>query len=277
MSPPVNVSQAVITRPARRATWNLVRGRETVASAHGLLRPDRRWFVSIDAWNDVDHDALLEAILEDLPFDLHTIVGEADVETLQRWIRSGFDIRRRELEFIVPVDPAVTGLHRTSLPDGLVAVPADGVDEDLLRELDNQLRDDVPGSNGWRNDPDEFHESTFEDGHYDPATYLVAIDERAEAFAGLARVWISRKHARLGLVATARRYRRRGIARALLAAAFDGVRERGLIEVTAEADETNHASTALLEGIGARRTGTSLELTRRGQLRASDPQDERPD
>jgi ribosomal protein S18 acetylase RimI-like enzyme len=267
----VNVSQAVITRPTRLVTWNLNRGQETVATAHGLFRPDRRWFVSIDAWNDVDHDALLEAVLEDLPFDLHTIVSEADAETLQRWIRSGFDISRREIEFMVPVDPAVTGLRGTSLPDGLVAVPADAVDENLLRELDDELRKDLPGSEGWRNDPADFHESTFDDGHYDPATYLVAIDERAEAFAGLVRIWISRRHARLGLVTTARRYRRRGLARALLAAAFDGVRERGLIEVTAEADETNHASITLLESIGARRTGTSLELTRRGQLGAFRP------
>jgi ribosomal protein S18 acetylase RimI-like enzyme len=258
----VEVRRALITRPTRQVRWNLIRGRDTAATAHGLFRPDRRWFVAIDAWNDVDHDALLEAVLDDLPFDLHTIVGEADVEALQRWIRSGFDISRREIEFLVPVDPAVTGLHRTSLPDGLIAVPADAVDEDLLRQLDDLLREDVPGSQGWRNDPVEFHESTFQDGHYDPASYLVAIDESAESLAGLVRVGISRRHARLGLVATARRYRRRGLARALLAAAFDRVLERGLIEVTATADETNSASVTLLESIGARRTETSLELIR---------------
>jgi ribosomal protein S18 acetylase RimI-like enzyme len=240
-----------------------VRGRDTVASAHGLFRPDSRWFVSIDAWTDADHDALLDAVLDDLPFDLYTIVSATDLEALQRWTRAGFDVRRREIEFVVPVDQIVTSLHRTSLPDGLVAVPADAVDVDLLREFDDALRADVPGSEGWRNDPAEFHDYTFDGHRFDPATYLLAIDDRAEAFAGLVRVWVSTQRARLGLVAVASGYRRRGLARALLARAFEGVHARGLTEVTAEADEANRASIALLEGIGARRTGTALELVRR--------------
>lgn len=240
-----------------------MRGRDTVATAHGLFRPDRRWFVSIDAWNDPDHDALLDAVLDDLPFDLYTVVSEAEDEAMQRWTRSGFDVRRREIEFVVPIDPLVTGLHPASLPDGLVAVPADAVDEHLLRELDDTLRTDLPGIDGWRNDPIEFHDYNFDERHFDPATYLVAIDERAEAFAGLVRVWVSARTARLGLVAVSRGYRRRGLARALLAAAFDGVHQRGIVKATAETDETNQASIRLLESIGAVRTGTTLELVRR--------------
>lgn len=251
----------------RHATWNLRRGGETVASAHGLFRPNRRWFVSIDAWSDADHDALLDAVLDDLPFDLYTVVSEADAEARQRWTRSGFDVRRRQIEFLMPVDPIRTGLRRMALPDGLVAVPADAVDKDLLRELDDTLREEVPGSEGWRNDPDEFNDHAFDERLYDRATYLVAVDEQAEAFAGLVRVWVSRRHAHLALIGVVRRYRRRGLARALLAAAFDGVYERGLVEVTAEADDTSHASIRLFGSIGARRTGTTLELVRRGQPR----------
>ncbi|MBO0880606.1 MAG: GNAT family N-acetyltransferase [Mycobacterium sp.] len=259
----MDTSPVVITRPMRRATWNLLRGWEAVASAHALLRPDRRWFVSIDAWDDADHDELLGAVLDDLPFDLYTVVSEADDEARQRWTRSGFTLTRREIEFVVPVDPSRTGLRNSRLPDGLVAAPADAVEEDLLRELDDTLHRDVPGSDGWRNDPGEFHDYTYDEAHFDPATYLVAIDEQGEAFAGLVRVWVSRQHARLGLIGVTRGYRRRGLARALLATAFDRVHERGLVDVTAEADETNHAVITLLESIGARRTGTTLELIRR--------------
>jgi len=60
-----------------------------------------------------------------------------------------------------------------------------------------------------------------------------------------------------------RRYRRRGIARALLAEVFSRLVARGVSEVSTEIDETNTASRALLEGLGARRTGTSVELVRR--------------
>jgi hypothetical protein len=107
------------------------------------------------------------------------------------------------------------------------------VDEDGLRALDDALRQDVPGADGWVNDPYEFCEYTFDDRHFDPATYLVAVDDVNQAYAGLARVWNNpgrppsgpdRRHARL---------------------------------------PSNTASNALLLGIGARRTGGSIELVRR--------------
>ena len=68
---------------------------------------------------------------------------------------------------------------------------------------------------------------------------------------------------RLGFIGVHRRYRRRGIARALLAEVFSRLVARGVSEVSTEIDETNTASRALLEGLGARRTGTSVELVRR--------------
>jgi ribosomal protein S18 acetylase RimI-like enzyme len=59
-----------------------------------------------------------------------------------------------------------------------------------------------------------------------------------------------------------RGYRRRGIARALLARAFRAVHENGKTEAGAEADDTNEAAVALLTSLGARRTVGILELIR---------------
>jgi ribosomal protein S18 acetylase RimI-like enzyme len=66
------------------------------------------------------------------------------------------------------------------------------------------------------------------------------------------------------LIGVLRWHRRRGIARALLHAAFGALPGRGIEQVTAEVDATNAASAALLAGLGARRTGGTVELLRRG-------------
>jgi GNAT superfamily N-acetyltransferase len=77
------------------------------------------------------------------------------------------------------------------------------------------------------------------------------------------RVWNNPKGPRLGLIAVSAPYRRRGLAKALLSRAFAVLDERGQTVVSAEVDQANVASTSLLEGMGAWRTGDSIELFRR--------------
>jgi RimJ/RimL family protein N-acetyltransferase len=117
------------------------------------------------------------------------------------------------------------------------------------------------------NDPGEFQERTFAPQHFDPRTYLVAIDETAGRHAGLVRVWKERSGHRLGLIGVVAGYRRRGVALALLAMAFQPLHEQGVGEVTAEVDPTNTACASLMRRLGARRTGGSVELLRRHGIR----------
>jgi GNAT superfamily N-acetyltransferase len=67
---------------------------------------------------------------------------------------------------------------------------------------------------------------------------------------------------RLGLIGVLPGYRRLGLAKALIAQAFDVLLARGAAEVTAEADRTNTASTALLAQLGGVVTGSDVELCR---------------
>ncbi len=260
----MSAAHGYVVRPTRTATWNYIRGNET-ASAYATCRPDRRWFVSIDAWDEEAYAPLMAAMQEDLRHDLYTNMSGDDEEGLRRWQQFGFEIARREIVFKIPVDPAMTGLTDPSPPDGIVLIAADAADETQLRELDDRLRADVPGSRGWLNDPAEFREYTFDERHFDPSTYLVAVDDSRQEFAGLVRVWTSARHHRLGLIGVTAPYRRRGLARALIAAAFRPLHERGVSHVSAEADATNHASISLLESIGAARTDETLELIRRNE------------
>lgn len=257
--------RTVVVRPMRTATWNLLRNGSTVASAYAVSRPDRRWFVSVDAWQDDDHEPLVNAMITDLAHDLHTRIDGSDAASLELWSRSGFEPHRHELEFLFSPAPEATGWSSAPLPAGLTLLPADGVDEDALRELDDRLRADVPGTAGWVNDPAEFRDHTFDERHFDPGTCLVAVDDERRQFAGLVRIRANGDRWRLGLVGVTRGYRRRGLARAMLARALQPVHARGVTEVMAEVDATNSAGLALMRALGAVRTGSSMVLLRRVQ------------
>ena len=110
--------------------------------------------------------------------------------------------------------------------------------------------------------PKQFRAETFSP-FFDPATYLVAVDRASGEYAGLVRIWRNRAGPRLGLIATLARYRRRGVARALLGQAFAVLAARGDTSVVGEVDDTNVASVSLLTGLGARRYGGNVELIRR--------------
>lgn len=256
----MNDPKEYVARQSRTATWNLVRGPDTIASAHALCRADGRWFVSVDAWDDAAWEPLTSAMIGDLRRDLHTMVDESDDVTLDCWRRLGFEFRRREINFAVPVNPVATGLGTARLPDGLVLLGADAVDETELRKLDDAMRAEASGTDGWINDPQEFHDHTFDERYFDPETHLVAVDDVRETFAGLVRVVVIPRRPRLRLIAVAPAYRRRGLARGLLGAAFASLHERGVDYVAAEADAGNAAAINLFEQVGARRIGASIEL-----------------
>jgi RimJ/RimL family protein N-acetyltransferase len=222
-----------------------------------MIRPDGRCFVSFDA-NPVE----VRGQLEELERDVYATVDEADAEARRLHEQLGFVVNRRESNYLIPTDPQITGLGGVEAADGFVLVGADRVDANRLRVLDDALRQDVPGTDGWRWDDADFREETFESSYFDPATYLLAVEEANGELAGLVRVWNNPGTPRLGLIAVLPSYRRRGLARALLARAFGVLHDRGQAEVSAEVDDANTASTTLLTGLGAHRTGGSLELIR---------------
>jgi ribosomal protein S18 acetylase RimI-like enzyme len=239
--------------------WHALVDDEVAGKAHVVRRPDRRYFVAIDAWRDEVFDALLDAVIDDLPHELSTIAGEEDEEELARWIRRGFEARRRDDEYEIRMDP---GRPLAPAPTGYRLASAADVDIDELRRLDDELRQDVPGTRGWVNDPDEFLEQTVRSPLFHPATFLVAVEEAGGVSAGLVRVAVAPRWAKLGLVGVRPEHRRRGLGRALVAAAFRPLQDVGVRLVLAEADAANEPARALLTGFGARRTGGTFELVR---------------
>jgi GNAT superfamily N-acetyltransferase len=242
-----------VVRDPGRLRWQLAGG-----EARAWVRPDDRcalWFGSCQA--DC-YAPLLAAVAADVPHDLYIEPDERDTESLTRFVRLGFTVNRQEGHYLIPTDPEVNGLLGSGVPGGLSLISAADADEDRLRLLDDLLRQDTPGSDGWRWSPEGFRAETFSD-EFDPATYLVAVGPAGE-YAGLIRVWNRPVTPRLGFYAVTRDYRRKGLARALLARAFAVVHGRGQSHVTAEVDSANRASLTMMASLGARRTGGSVEL-----------------
>ena len=231
---------------------------DTWTELSALTRPDGRCVVRPDgSWTPLAASvAAALASRRRLPVLAH--VAHTDAYALDALTAAGFAVSRREVVIDLDCATALDALRGAELPPGVETRSAVDVDEDALRLLDDELRQDVPGAEGWRSTPEEFREHTFADPAFDPRTYLVAVEQAG--LVGLVRIWMNRTAPRLGLVGVTREQRRRGIAAALLRQALDAVAETGGVLVTAEYDERNAASHALAERLGARRVATTLEL-----------------
>jgi len=224
-----------------------------------VVRPDGRCFVRFTD-RPTEADARL---LDELGRELYAVVA-ADVDEERRALeRLGFVVHRVESNYAIPIESAVQALQGAALPPELDLIEADRADEHRVRTLDETLRDDVPGTSGWRWVAEEFRRQDLDSAAFDPRTYLVAVERTTDDYVGLVRVWNNPEGPRLGLVAVVRAHRRRGLARALLAAVFAVLHARGERTVVAEVDDANVASRALLASVGARRTGGTIELIRR--------------
>lgn len=250
----------VITRIAERH-WHALEDDRVVGRGQASPRPDGRVFLSIDVWRAEVFDRLAEVMLADLPTPLYTVVDEADVDLTSRWERVGFVIRRREWEYVVPTDPAITGLDTVLPPAGVTILPSDAVDEEPLRALDRVIRDEV----GRDLMPAEVLARPDGSPLLDPSRYTVAAE--AGRYVGLVRVAPIPRRPRIGLIAVRTDQRRRGIARALLAHVLGSLHRTGTTMAAADVHEANAVAAALFEGVGAWRDSSNLELVldREGQ------------
>jgi GNAT superfamily N-acetyltransferase len=258
----VGSSTPRVERDPDRLLWRAVSAGEEVGTIRTVVRPDKRRFVRFGTGRLNAFEPLLAAVARDVTGELYATVDEADDDTRRRYEALGFVVDRRESHYLIPTDPDATGLGGVAFPPGYSAVTADAVDLGRLRRLDDVLRQDVPGTAGWRWDEEGFR-CELQPPDYDPATYLVALAGARREHVGIVRVWNNAGGPRLGFVGVHREHRRRGLAKALVARVFAVLHERGEAEVTTEIDDENVASRSLLEPLGARRTGGSVELVRR--------------
>jgi GNAT superfamily N-acetyltransferase len=251
-----------VTRMGSALMWRAVDGDLVAGEVSARRRPDDSWFVYFDSWRADAYPPLADAVARDLGRDLYVTLEDAEYDALDACAEAGFTVHRRDSYYRIPLDRARAGLEGAGLPAGLGVLSAADADISRLRQLDDALRQDVPGLRGWRWGDDEFRAETF-GRFFDPGTYLVAVDRTSGEYGGLVRIWRTRAGPRLGLIATLAPYRRRGVARALLGQAFGVLAARGETSVIGEVDDTNVAAVSWLSGLGARRYGGDVELIRR--------------
>jgi ribosomal protein S18 acetylase RimI-like enzyme len=243
-----------VTRPdGPEEHWIASRDGEVIGELHPWLAPDRKLRLFFDETDPSAYEALIGKV--DGP--CLTTVDEADRAAVETLTALGFIPVRREVQLEIPVT-------RTTfeLPTGYRLISAADTGVRDLMALDDALRNDVPGAEGWESNETSFREQTYDSPYFDPATYLVAVGTD-NSYVGLVRIWNGpRPLPRLGLIGVLPDHRRRGLARALISAALNVVAGRGATLVIAEADATNTASLTLLTSFGATQVGVDLELAR---------------
>ena len=259
--------------------WHALEDDVVVGRAHALHRPDGRVFLSVDTWRDDVFAVLADAMVRDLPPPVHTVVDEDDREVLARWSSQGFVDHRYEGEYVVPTGPAPAATGRTPapaatgrtrvLPPDTVVLPADRIGEQRLRALDGLLRQEIERSGGWAGLPAQLMPPPADGGAFDASQYTVVVHQEQDA--GLLRIAPLPGRPRLGLIAVRSAYRRRGLARALLADALGALRDRGIAAVRAEVDAGNVPAQRLLASFGASRTGGAVELVHRPPVGPTPP------
>jgi len=237
-----------------REHWLAWDGEQLVGALHPWRSPDGRHRLYFDKCRTDSYGPLAAVVAG----ECYTHADITDAPVLAELSKAGFAEVRREHEYLVPVAPL--NAHAT---EGLRLVTADKTELEPLMMLDCAIRADIPGSEGWEPDPVWFREETYDSPFYDPQTYLVALD--GDDYIGLVRIWRAlpgRELERLGCVGVLAGYRRRGLARALIAAAFVPLVRRAVTHVSAEVDASNDASNALFAGLGAAVVGGTIELRR---------------
>lgn len=242
--------------------WEARVGADTIGTMSAVGRPDERCVLMFEDCREDAYGPLVAQAATELDRDLYTGVDDRDEAGRRRLAESGFVVDRHEHHYRIPTDPARHGLTDVAPPDGVDLVSAAHADLDQLRTLDDALRQDIPGTDGWHWDPDGFRAETFSPA-FDPATYLVAVERGTGSYLGLVRVWMNPTGPRLGCLGVLPAFRRTRVTRALVGAVAAALHDRGHPEVATEISADNRAATALLTRRDAVRVGGRYEMVRR--------------
>lgn len=247
-------------QPSQR--WLAVSDGEAAAAVSTWWRPDDRTFLYFVGPDRAAYSLLTDAVVDALDRPVHTFVDAEDGELVEALRSAGFEVEVVEERFRIRFDRVLTWLRRAWVPSGFSIHPADTVDEDRLFILDNTLRRDTPGTDGWRGDRDWFHDELTESPPFDPSAYLVAVDDRTGEHMGLVRIWRNPTGPRFGLIGVLPDYRSTTIAGALLRQALLAASKWGHETFTAETSPANRLIYRRMSRIGAKSLGRFHQMVR---------------
>lgn len=242
--------------------WMALHDGEAVAAVSTWWRPDDRSFLYFAGRGLAAYSLLTDVVVEALRRSLHTFADAGDGELVDALQSAGFEIELVEEGFRIRFDTALRYLQRAWVPSGFSIHPADAVDEDRLFTLDNTLRQDTLGTDGWRGDRAWFHDELAESPPFDPSAYLVAVDDHSGEYVGLVRVWRNPTGPRFGLVGVVPQYRTTTVAAALLKQALRAASEWGHETFTSETSPSNPIIYERMSRVGAESLGQFYQMVR---------------
>ncbi len=218
------------------------------AEALAWRRPDGQWQLRLpeatEAW---------PALLADRPAAVDRVLVTATEETWDAPLADlGFTAARTEQVWRLPLAalpaPVTGGSHEFT--------PVTGCELVRVRNLDNLVRRQIPGTEDWTGTVEDLR-VTLADDEFDPDLYLIAVHRGSGTYDGLIRVWYRRPRPRLGCLGVVPQWRRTRLAAGLLGAVAATLRERGVTEVETETDVRNrdsHTMAARHGGVPEHRT-----------------------
>lgn len=224
-----------MTTPQAVRTWTTEYG----VVMHAFQRPDGAWLIRLP----IEHVEAWGALVEIASVDICGVMlvsmpADQDDRAESELRRAGFMPSRQEVVWRVPVadlfaKPLVDTGHR------MVSVTS--LDADAVAELDNSIRRDIPGTEGWIGTGAELAAS-LDDPEFDPMLYRVAQHPATGSLDGLIRVWNRKPEPRLGCIGVTRPWRRTRLALFLVQDIAQTLHARGVTHITAETDTTNRDS-----------------------------------
>lgn len=241
-----------MTNPQGDKSWSTENG--VVMGA--VQRPDGAWLIRLPAEHVEMWGSLLEIASTDIcGAMLVSRPADEDVRAESELRRAGFTPLRQETVWRIPVagllaKPTVSTRHQ------IVSVSA--LDADAVAELDNNIRRDIPGTEGWVGTGADLTAS-LDDPEFDPALYRVARHTVTGSLDGLIRVWNRSPEPRLGCIGVTRPWRRTRLALALVQGIAQTLHVRGVTHITAETDTTNRDSYVMARRQGGEAIRDTIE------------------
>lgn len=243
--------------------WIAVAGGKGCGEASASRGPDLKTRVRLDCRDAAARAPLARAVAADLSGTLYATVDGSEVVMRSAFTAAGFVVEYTDDVYQAEF-ARVPSLRASTNVRGFSFMTADRAHTRSWFTLDNTLRQDVRGLDGWRGDLKWFAEENQQSPHFDPAAYVIAVDDANGEYAGLCRFWNGPDgKVRLGMLGVLRQYRGLGLGAALLVAAAGPASRWGSPTFTGETYRGAEAMCALWKSLGAAVVGSKLTLVRR--------------
>ena len=247
-------------QPVQR--WIAFEAGTALGAATAWLRPDNRMFLTFKAVDDRAIQPLVNAADLDLRRPLFTIADRSEPDRLDALLESGFSIEVEGERFRIPFSEVTRLVARAWVPSEYRIVSVKHVLTEAGFSLDNEIRDLVPGSDGWTGNRDWFCEE-LQSPEFEPDAYLVAQVIETGALVGLLRIWRNSDGPRLGLIGVLPGHRRQPVAAALLRQGLAAASTWGYDSFVTETSPSNANTYPRMVRLHSERLGGFAQLVRR--------------